>query len=327
MNSLSGLLSSLKLPQDGLSRSIVAFARFFSLPLEPKFLNTLRQTALHQAGTAREAAALGAAAAADKGLKLGDKALSDYAAAIEGSVKSFIKENPVPVHSARRESTDSQSADSHSESDTPDNSGGEGSLPGDQGAGTQKESGGRNGGTGGSFQGEYPQDKKPSNAQELQSRVTEILNDRPLLDLINRIPGKNSRWIVVPFLFYEEGFEFSVSLRILLHDKPSLSGVFERLTADILVSRPDSPGKRKRWLIVLEQPEAGWNSAAPLAKGRAEVSVFFEPKAGPSPAGKKLEKKLAKALGISPERVYSGDRPPLFADSREELLRTVDEEV
>ena len=40
------LLSMLKLPQDSLSRSVLAFARFFSIPFEFSFLNELRQFVL-----------------------------------------------------------------------------------------------------------------------------------------------------------------------------------------------------------------------------------------------------------------------------------------
>ena len=88
---LSNLLSSLKLPQDNLSRSIIAFSRFFSLPLESKLLHSIRSSALSAGVPHREAAALAQAAVSDKGLKLDKKALGEYAAAIGGSAGSFTE--------------------------------------------------------------------------------------------------------------------------------------------------------------------------------------------------------------------------------------------
>jgi hypothetical protein len=78
---LRGLLSALKLPNDSLSKSLISFSRYFSLPLESVSAGALRREVLAQ--KKREAAALGAAAAAAKGLVLESRALAEYADAID----------------------------------------------------------------------------------------------------------------------------------------------------------------------------------------------------------------------------------------------------
>ncbi|GHT64382.1 hypothetical protein FACS1894110_03910 [Spirochaetia bacterium] len=77
----SSLLAKLGLPQDKLSASIIAFARYFSLPLESGLLTKIRRQSLsaeHSAQT-REALSLAAAVALDKGVELSRDSLADYA--------------------------------------------------------------------------------------------------------------------------------------------------------------------------------------------------------------------------------------------------------
>jgi hypothetical protein len=305
-SSLSGLLSSLKLPHDNLSRSIIAFARFFSLPLEPKFLTTLRREALSQAGkgaVSRESAALGSAAAADKGLKLGVKALGEYAAAIDGSIKSFSKEGAAEPRAS--------STEGKQESET--------------GGGNQGENNAQPDQNGSNFRHNKQQDQKEKQdpGEKLHDYLTKTLNDKPLLDLINRIPGKNGRWIVIPFSFFQKGYEFNVSLRILLYSNilnSAESAVFERLTVDIAVKK-----KQKRWFISLERPKGGSseNQAASLTGSR--VHIFCETRTQAEKT--RLRRDLAKALNLPLDSVEIRDEQLLFADSRDDLLRSVDEEV
>ena len=320
---LPALLSSLNLPQDNLSRSILAFARFFSLPLESKLLNTLRREVLGQTGkTGQEAAALGSAAAADKGIKLGEKALGEYTAAIEGSLKSFIQDNPAgtPVHSANPDNQEPPEQNPEQGGDSP---------LGNQKQRSQGEE------AGGNFR-DPSQENLPhspeadSQAQPklqvpaLQWQITEILEKRPLLDLINRLTGKNGRWAAIPFSFCKNGLEFTVSLRIFLSKTPfsAETTLSERLTADIKVS---GAGKGKHWLITLEKPNPA-NFAKNSTYPEDRVIIFTEPEY--TPADKKnLAKELAKTLGLASNRVYFMERPPLFADSREELLLSIDEKV
>ena len=312
---LSNILAMLKLPQDNLSRSIIAFARFFSLPLESKFLHTLRKDAL-QAGKGaafRESAALGFAAAADKGLKLQGKALAEYAAAIEGSIKVSIKSFSKEGDTLPRV----YSVDKEQEHDSaePDRGGSE----------NQGQNNSQPDQSGGNFrhnERQNPREKRDF-GKDIHDHLIETLNDKPMLDLINRIPGKKGRWIVIPFSFLQKGFEYNVSLRILLYDNMVNSAkpaVFERLTADITVKEI-----QKRWFISLERPKSGFsgNEAAGLTGSR--IHIFSEIR---TPADKnRIRRELAKALNLPLDNVEFCEEPPLFADSREDHLRSVDEEV
>ncbi|GHV74374.1 hypothetical protein AGMMS49940_16760 [Spirochaetia bacterium] len=78
---------SLGLPRDKLSSSLLSFMQFFSLPLDPKLIQRLRQEVLSlnlMPGDRIRSGALAAAAAAGKGLTLSTEALEKYAAAIAG---------------------------------------------------------------------------------------------------------------------------------------------------------------------------------------------------------------------------------------------------
>ena len=91
--SMPSLLAALGLQPDKLSASIVSFARFFSLPLKPHLMASIRQNVF--AGQAfdgsspeiaaknKEALALAAAAAAAKGLELKAEALEIFARGID----------------------------------------------------------------------------------------------------------------------------------------------------------------------------------------------------------------------------------------------------
>jgi hypothetical protein len=310
---LSGLLSSLKLPQDSLSRSIIAFARFFSLPLEPKLLASIRRDALGaKQGVGREASALGAAAATDKGIKLGEKALGEYATAIEGSLKSFIREEQghSPVQPENHDSEDPQDQDSPAGDGSEDNKN-NGSLRDNRHRDQKKKNP--------SSLNDVP---PAANNKEIQGHILDILQKRPLLDLINRIPGKNGQWIVVPFSFCENGYEFSVALRIFIHVDSLLSVagslVFERLYADIKVTRLD--WEQRHWLVLLEN--TGRDKRAELSVSSSSGPWNFSPW-----EKKRVRQELAAALGIPFDKVSIVEAPPLFADSRDDILSSVDEEV
>jgi len=367
----AGIASQLKLPPDGLSRSLIAFARFFGLPLDPKFLAALRRDALgaasqdapsQQAGSqgaasqganapgtaaqtaareaaSKEAAALGAAAAADKGIKLGEKALKEYAAAIQGRPESFLQEDSADTQRVG----DPPERDAEQRQDTPQNPNGQGGKqdqPDDQ-DGTQEKpphfiTQSRQDAKHAKKEGRGDSMKQLSSSSFAPWRLgVRSLEERPLLDLINRIPGKNGRWIVIPFSFCEGDVEFAVSLRIFVIEGSSMSAgslVSGNLNADIRVSR--SGREQKRWLISLEKAETGM---------RAELGVFSA--SGPwkfSAAEKKrVQQELAAALDVPFDRVSirdpERDDDPfgdpsrgdglLFAEARENSLRSVNEEV
>ncbi|MDR2702375.1 MAG: hypothetical protein LBB72_08085 [Spirochaetaceae bacterium] len=311
----ASLVSLLKLPQDGLSRAVIAFARFFSLPLEPKLLAALRREALGARAAGREAAALGAAAAADKGIKLSEQALAEYAAAIEGG--SLAPEDAVPASADEPQNAGRHGEDSQA-NDTAEREPGQ--EPENQDAGT-----GNNSRSGGGFRDDG---NLQEGATELQRVITEILGKRPSLDLINRIPGKNGQWIVVPFSFSEDDMDITVSLRIQT-DKALVSG---RLSADIKVTRLGR--EQKRWLVTLERPEENSGANAELCVFSGSVPWRF------SVAEKKqIRLELAAALDLPLDKVsireevltgeadLTGEAIPVFAGSRESALRSVNEKV
>jgi len=322
----ANLVSLLKLPPDSLSRAVISFARFFSLPLEPKLLSALRREALSSRAAGREAAALGAAAAADKGITLSERALAEYAAAIEG--KSFAQEDAatVPASAEKPQNTgqrESPPEDRQQSNDTAEREPGQ--KPGSQ------ETGNNSRNSGGSREKHQP-DLQGKNSQlngniqddgtELQRRVTKILENNPFLDLINRIPGKNGQWIVVPFSFCEDGLDFSVTLRILLNNDPCKTLVSGRLSADIKVSR--SGREQKRWLVTLERPEKNTEAGA-------ELCVFSGSGRFSAAEKKQVRLELAAALDVPFDKVSIREADlsdePVFTGLRESALRSVDEDV
>ncbi|MDR2048185.1 MAG: hypothetical protein LBP69_01890 [Treponema sp.] len=263
-DSLRNLLSALKLPHDSLSEHIVSFSRYFSLPLERSSIGALRREVLVQ--KKREAAALGAAAAADKGLVLESRALEEYADAID---PAEWREQP------RRE--------------TPE----------------RRDPGG----------GKDENGKKGPAAEDIKRKVTAVLEKGPIPDFINRIPGKNGRrWLVIPFSCSAEGIDVRASFRVLLSDPAGKRPETERFAADIAVFR--NRELYRRWFFMLE----GRSGGAFKAK-RAEFSV-----SPPVSDNKTLIRELAEIFSLSRDTISltkKGD----FTDSKEDLLRTVDEEV
>ncbi|MDR2072059.1 MAG: hypothetical protein LBP60_01310 [Spirochaetaceae bacterium] len=359
---VTALLDVLKLPQDKLSRIVLSFARFFSLPMGPALLSSLREAALGPLG---QSAALGTAAAAAKGVQLTGQALLEYAAAIEGTML-LEQSSPEEIAGQKRTITGEQRAGERQNQKNPpdqDLEGGDGGgFYGGGSRGGGHHSGGYNGGPGCGRGDNGRSDPGPADAEGIRRRVMAVLSEKPLFDLLNRLPGKNSRrWILLPFSFTDGKNEFDISLRLLLNQHPSLSkkSAFpECLCADIKVSAPSgsSSGKKlRRWVIVLEKTE-GLEGSAP--KIRAELSFFKAPSttqkpalrenqgAGMWPLGgeskgeeditsvvfsstekKRLKKELARALDLPYAMVVIRDAAPPFADLMDNILQTVDEEV
>ena len=79
------MIKAAGLPADKLSASIVSFARFFSLPLKPELMASIRRQSLSPETSApgRETLSLAAAAAESKGVELRPKGLEWFASAID----------------------------------------------------------------------------------------------------------------------------------------------------------------------------------------------------------------------------------------------------
>jgi hypothetical protein len=152
----------------------------------------------------------------------------------------------------------------------------------------------------------------PPEPGEIKKAAEESEAASPLLRIMNRLPGKNQeRWVTLPFEFLSGGVKFKVSLRILLKSRGLYGYEAERFALDIsLVSR--------RWLFVLDRHQ----ETAP----RLDVYIT------PPPEGKgslALERELEEILGHMGGnlRVNVSEKMPFFADSRDQTLLSVNEEV
>ncbi|GHV89782.1 hypothetical protein AGMMS50268_02850 [Spirochaetia bacterium] len=351
----SQLFTKLGLPNDKLSASIAAFARYFSLPLEPALLGKIRRQALNaDAGKAaavktaasavpvktptaaealslktREALSLAALAAADKGVELSRDSLADYARSLSRSLA---------IDPDKR-----RSGGGHGDGGGFGTGADKGNA-GEAGGGTAGETGGNGAGNGnGSPNKQGERDKNPGDGGALREKILQTEEQNPLISLMNRLPGKKGqRWIVLPFFFGNQDRNFAVTLRILLTPElaaavptkgrisppGALAGASgfraERMALEIAGEKQHPNQSPSHWLFILENPPGGelrlrgslGTGASPPEKTTAKVL-------------RAIEKELAALLGIAPEQVQmkdEGEFPP-FADSRNEALLSINEEV
>jgi hypothetical protein len=259
------LALSLGLPRDALTAALLSLAKFFSLPLDAKFLQQLRRQALSlpapdppspnnvressqarpalsPAGTIRSAA-FAAAAASGKGLVLTPEALGSYAAAIAAGSRDEAEEEPGTEDGADRD------------------------------GGRPPEDRAESGIPGRSKDGRPPFGDNRALVEAIEGRL-------PLLGVLNKLPGKDGRrWIALPFSFRSGGVDYSVSLRIVLADTNSIPWKAERMALDVKTLR-------RRWSFMLENP------------AKQEGRFFGRALFGAQPAlNPKAEKGLRKLLG------------------------------
>jgi len=306
--SASALIAAAGLPADKLSTSIISFARFFSLPLKPELMASIRRQALAQqpatsateentaamkraaaepaltettAAKNREALSLAAAAAESKGIELHPKGLEAFAAAVD------------PDWQKRQDSG-------------------------------ERERGRRN--KNHQQEEENATDKaSPITAAGLKEMALNAAEQNPLLAILNRLPGKNSRrWIALPFSFSEGGREFKVSLRILLEadNKAShlaaINVVATKVALDI--AETNSTETERSWLFALEAA-----AACPANK----LAVYLQPELPPK-AHAPFARELSALLNIPLERISIKKRAESFpceSGCADELLRPVNEAV
>jgi hypothetical protein len=304
----------LGLPPDTLSASIISFARYFSLPLNPDLLAKIRREALFpapgknaagepvpgkEAPVSKAAAALAAAAAASKGVGLSLRGLETYALSLRG------QEAADPEYPAK-------------EPEAPERPlGGDGNSGGGGGGGERRE---RTDGEGPAASGKTRRTGRvlaaaAADADKLREQLIKIEEQDPLLHLLNRLPGKNGRrWIVIPFSLPGETGEFRVSLRLLLRETPS-GGSPDRLALDV------SGGDQNplRWLFVFDKPP----------EGDPRLQVRFWP-----PEDKKtlnsFRKELSRLFSMGRKQIILRNYeefPPFATDCRDNVLLSVNEEV
>jgi hypothetical protein len=316
----------LGLPWDKLSASIVSFARYFSLPLNPGFLAKIRRESLFSApeksGPAKEAlspalspksaAALAAAASAAKGVELSPQGLEKYARFLSGQGAAEPEHPEKPP--------ESQDRFSGGEGNSGGGFSGKGSADSDSGGGGKGRE--EAGADRPAPPGEKTRTAKALNAADaagadrLREKILKIEEQEPLLNLLNRLPGKNGqRWIVIPFSVAGKTGEFRVSLRLLLRDTSSGGGP-DRLTLDISGGPDASP---LRWFFIFDKPP----------EGEPRLQVRFWP-----PEDKKIlasfRKELSRLLFIHPKQIVMGNEdsfPEFAADCRDSVLPSLNKEV
>jgi hypothetical protein len=266
----SRLAGSLGLPQDTLSSALLAFSRYFSLPLDPELLLKLRGNvlALMETRTAkylspktfRDAAVLASAAAADKGVELSPEALERYAEALDPE----SRDSPDGGEERRRQ------------------------RPGFQ-------------------------EDEVLEPENIRQKAGEIEANEPLLGILNRIPGKDGRhWVALPFTFHSEGIEFKISIRIVLKEYTISENKVERLAVDV-------SSESRRWLFIMDKP------GTPGA--RIDISVYPPLEAARFVLLEGEIRGLLKEFAGSVRLWNNRDEPPFGADSRNEVLLSIDEEV
>jgi hypothetical protein len=313
--SVSSLISSVGLPADKLSASIISFARFFSLPLKPELLKHIRQQAFTttpnaassvpapeenapEAGTIlknREALSLAASAAEGKGVELQPKSLETYAQALDPESRQDGKQGD---RRGRRNAPERDKNDDGNDSE----------------ASLQK--------TG------------VMSAGSLEKTALEGAEKDPLLAILNRLPGKDGkRWIVLPFDFSDNGREFKVSLRILLETGKTASRA-DCMALDIAIrSAVENGGTEPQPSPKGVEPEV---RGSPLEKRQLFVlepanrlSVYLQPEITPAQqAG--LVRELSALLEIAPERIFIKTQTesfPFEKDCGDALLGSIDEAV
>jgi hypothetical protein len=289
--SVLSMINSAALPVDKLSASIITFARFFSLPIKPEVMAAIRRQAFTQvSGETTQDEAL--KQTAESKLQLTAKyrdALSMSAAAAESK---GVELSPKGLE-AFAEAVDPE-------------------LRG------RKDNGRQNREKHNKEQEEKKEENtavKPVNinASSLEKTALEYFKKDRLLDLLNKLPGKNSqRWIVIPLDFSQNGKEYRVSLRIQL--EAQVSNHCGMMALDIVEA--GSPESRVSFVLeaVNNQP--------------VKLSVYSKP-ACFLQEHKPLKRELSKLLEILEDQVYFQpcDDSILCAGCNERFLTPVDEAV
>jgi hypothetical protein len=226
-NSLSSLASSLGLPQDNLTFTLLSFARAFSLPLESMRLVELRREVLAFVSSSpktdrekarAEAFSLASIAAEAKGFKLSQEALGEYVAAMG----DFFEGGSGEEGGSRQENDQHQ----------------------------QEEN---------DHRGE-PQ-VQPPNPAELRESFDKFSENDGLLGLMNAALKKNRRnWVVWPFKMCVGGTDLKIFVRILIEEPFSFAG------SGLLMADITGPKRHWRFFLE-KSPEGKFRARIGLVPG------------------------------------------------------------
>jgi len=357
---VSAPIAGVGLSADKLSASVVAFARYFSLPLKPELLAAIRRQALvspalktqsspqpshtPQSDLAKGAVQAEAQTEAKTAVKtVGEReagrrdALSLAATAAESKGVKLdaggLEAYAAAIDPDRRERDSGGQGERERRDENPDEA---------------EKDGSRNAPAG---------DKAPLSGSGLRETVCEFAEEDPLLAVLNRLPGKDGRrWIVFPFTYSDCGREFSVSMRVLLEgDTPGTSracrmvldiaeAAFAGTEAAACIPTASENGESGKRRIFVTEPANGVNPALAvyLQPRRSQdensppATPQTAPQAVPQAASQTLEifiRELSRHTGISPDCITvknSGENFPCergYDGPENKLLRSVNEVV
>ena len=240
--SAASLAANAGLPADKLSASIVSFARFFSLSLKPAMLAAIRQQAFSQA--------LPQSAANNASAGEVSNARQTTATDLKNAAEILKTRETLSLAAAAAESKgvelNPKGLEAYSEAIDPER------LKW-QGGDRQRDRRKRNQ----NEQAEKDSIKTESiTADKLKKMSLDYMEENPLLEILNKLPGKNGqRWIVLPFDFYDNEKHFKITIRILLDEK-NISGVKMAIQVAINSEQGNDNGMfEKRRLFVLDSAD------------------------------------------------------------------------
>jgi hypothetical protein len=288
VRSASSLASAAGLPQDKLSASIVTFARFFSLPLKPEMLSAIRRQAFSPQNAPPSASSQSAA--------------SPEAKDTSGSTAAKVRE-ALSLSAAAAESKgvelQQKALEAYAEAVDPE-------LQKRQNSGEQKKK-----------RRDKDQNEKlktsPITASALEKTVLQSVQNNPLLDILNKLPGKNGqRWIVLPFNFPQDDPEYRVSMRILLDEQTP------NRAACMALDIAENADTGRRWMFMLES-----------ANDKPVRLTCYLRHEFPPTAQSRLKRELSSLLQIPSERVSVKNSEDSFPceSERGEQLPSIDEAV
>jgi hypothetical protein len=297
--SVPALLAAAGLPADKLSASIVSFARFFSLPLKPELLSVIRRQVLTT--TQQDS---------NKPFPVESKSGSSVSSEIVSKIREAVSLAACAAASKGVQLT-AEGLESYAASIDPER---------------QKRQQRRNQ----RERGDNREEPRPSKVQTedteknshaltsyLRETALESAEKDPLLEILNKLPGKNGqRWIVLPFEFNNNNRNFQVSLRILLENENCM------FNTGYMNSR-----------MVLDISEIGKTKQLFLLKARGgtihSLDVFVYPSYS-SKNVKSYTRELSKLMEIPAENITVGNLAGFFpfeTECPETLLQTINEAV
>ena len=278
------------LPQDKLSSSIVSFARFFSLSLKPQVLADIRrqvflvqgQTLTQTAVLTQQAAQPAAHTGTDQSIFKMREAISLSAAAAESKGVELLPKG----------------LESYAEAADPD-------LRRQNREQKQKKQDRE--------QTEKEEIKTNSiSANNIKKSAYDYLDKNPLIDILNKLPGKNGkRWVVFPFDFKTNDMEYMVSVRVLLDDNRNINK-----TVCLAMDIAEKNNQHNRWLFYMES----------VNEKPIKLFVYLQDEI-PAKMHLKYKEKLSQELDIPQKQIFIKIREESFPYEADSGFSSIDEAV